>query len=70
MRKVNESLIPRLSKLPGFKGYFLMEDDDAVVRSTTVFDTSNESPETSRRPARAELLSVQRDPTALTSQDR
>jgi hypothetical protein len=38
-RKVNESLIPKLSKLSGFKGYFLMEAGEGVVRSTTLFDT-------------------------------
>ena len=26
-RKVNETLVPKLEKLPGFKGYFLVEDD-------------------------------------------
>ena len=30
-RKVNDSLIPRLSKLPGFQGYFLTETGDGVV---------------------------------------
>ena len=27
-KKVNETLIPKLSKLPGFDGYFLMEAPD------------------------------------------
>jgi len=47
-RKVNESLIPRLSKLPGFKGYFLMEAGDGVVRSTSLFDTSSQAEDSSR----------------------
>jgi hypothetical protein len=42
-RKVNESLIPRLSKLPGFQGYFLMEAGNGVFRSTTLFDTSEQA---------------------------
>jgi hypothetical protein len=42
-RKVNESLIPRLRELPGFKGYFLMEAGDGVVRSTSFFDTSSQA---------------------------
>jgi hypothetical protein len=47
-RKVNESLIPRLSKLPGFKGYFLMEAGDGVVRSTSFFDTSMQAEDSTR----------------------
>ena len=47
-QKVNESLIPRLSKLPGFKGYFLMEAGDGVVRSTSLFDTSSQAEDSSR----------------------
>jgi hypothetical protein len=42
-RKVNESLIPRLSKLPGFQGYFLIEAGDGVVKSTSLFDTSSQA---------------------------
>ena len=42
-RKVNDSLIPRLSKLPGFKGYFLFEAGDGVVKSTSLFDTSDQA---------------------------
>jgi hypothetical protein len=47
-RKVNESFIPRLSELPGFKGYFLMEAGDGVVRSTTLFDTSSQAEDSTR----------------------
>jgi hypothetical protein len=47
-RKVNESLIPRLSKLPGFQGYFLMEAGDGVVRSTSLFDTSSHAEDSTR----------------------
>jgi hypothetical protein len=47
-QKVNESLIPRLTKLPGFKGYFLMEAGDGVVRSTSLFDTSNQAEDSTR----------------------
>ena len=42
-RKVNETLVPKLSKLPGFKGYFLMEAGERVVRSTSFFDTSRQA---------------------------
>jgi hypothetical protein len=47
-RKVNESLIPKLSKLPGFQGYFLMEAGEGVVRSTTLFDTSSQAEDSTR----------------------
>jgi hypothetical protein len=47
-QKVNQSLIPRLSKLPGFKGYFLMDGGDGVIKSTTLFDTSSQAEESTR----------------------
>ena len=39
-KKVNETLIPRLSKLPGFDGYFLVEAGNDVMPSISLFDTS------------------------------
>lgn len=39
-KKVNETLIPRLSKLPGFDGYFLIEAGNGVMTSVSLFDTS------------------------------
>jgi hypothetical protein len=47
-REVNDTLIPKLSKLPGFKGYFLMEAGEGVVRSTTLFDTSSQAEDSTR----------------------
>ena len=47
-RKVNDSLIPKLSKLPGFRGYFLMEAGEGIVRSTTLFDTSSQAEDSTR----------------------
>jgi len=47
-RKVNDGLIPRLSKLPGFNGYFLMEAGDGVVRSTSLFDTTSQADDSTR----------------------
>ena len=47
-RKVNDSLIPKLSKLPGFMGYFLMEAGEGVVRSTTFFATSSQADDSTR----------------------
>jgi hypothetical protein len=47
-RKVNDSLIPRLSELPGFKGYFLFEAGNGVVKSTSLFDTSSQAEDSTR----------------------
>ncbi len=38
-KKVNETLIPRLSNLPGFDGYFLIKADNDVITSISLFDT-------------------------------
>jgi hypothetical protein len=47
-RKVNDGLIPRLSKLPGFEGYFLFEAGDGVVKSTSLFDTASHAEDSTR----------------------
>ena len=39
-KKVYETLIPRLNKLPGFDGYFLIEAGNGVMTSVSLFDTS------------------------------
>jgi hypothetical protein len=36
--KVNETLIPELSKLPGFAGYYLIEDGNGVLSSLGLFE--------------------------------
>ncbi|HMH40518.1 MAG TPA: hypothetical protein VK532_04910 [Gaiellaceae bacterium] len=47
-KKVNESLAPRLSKLPGFSGYFLIDTGDGVMSSIGIFDTSTQASESTR----------------------
>ena len=47
-RKVNESLLPRLSKLPGFGGYYLIEAGNGVMSSIGFFDTSTQADESTR----------------------
>ena len=47
-RKVGESLTPRLSKLPGFSGYFLIEAGNGVMSSVNFFDTSAQAEESTR----------------------
>jgi hypothetical protein len=47
-RKVGESLTPRLSRLPGFSGYFLIEAGNGVMSSVNFFDTSAQADESTR----------------------
>ena len=47
-KKVGESLMPRLSKLPGFGGYFLIEAENGVMTSIGFFDNSAQAEESTR----------------------
>ena len=47
-RKVDESLTPRLKKLDGFNGYYLIEADNGVMSSVNFFDTSAHADESTR----------------------
>jgi hypothetical protein len=47
-KKVGESLAPRLSKLPGFSGYFLIDTGEGVMSSIGVFDSSIQAKESTR----------------------
>jgi hypothetical protein len=47
-KKVNESLMPRLSELPGFSGFYLTEAKDGVMTSINLFDTSEHADESNR----------------------
>ena len=38
-KKVGESYLPRVSKLDGFRGYYLIETNDGVMSSIGFFDT-------------------------------
>jgi hypothetical protein len=48
VKKVDASLAPRLSKLPGFGGYHLVEAGDGVVSSIGFFDTAAQADESTR----------------------
>jgi len=48
VKKVGESLVPRLSKLPGFSGYYLIEAGNGVMSSIGFFDTSAHADESTR----------------------
>ena len=47
-KKVGESLAPRLSKLPGFSGYFLIDTGEGAMSSIGLFDTSTQANESTR----------------------
>jgi hypothetical protein len=47
-KKVGESLLPRLSKADGFRGYYLMETKDGVMSSIDFFDTMAQADESNR----------------------
>ncbi|HEY8629092.1 MAG TPA: hypothetical protein VIL73_00935 [Gaiellaceae bacterium] len=46
--KVGETLAPRLSKLPGFSSYFLIDTGNGVMSSIGLFDTSTQANESTR----------------------
>ena len=45
--KVNETLVPKLSKLPGFAGYYLIEAGGGVFSSLGLFETAEQGKESS-----------------------
>ena len=47
-KKVGQSLAPRLSKLPGFSGYVLIDTGEGVMSSIGLFDTSTQANESTR----------------------
>jgi hypothetical protein len=47
-KKVGETLIPRLSKVDGFRGYYLIEDRDGVMSSVNFFETLEQADESTR----------------------
>jgi hypothetical protein len=48
VRKADETLVPRLSKLPGFSGYHLIEAGNGVMSSVGFFETSAQVDESTR----------------------
>ena len=47
-KKVGENLLPRLSKMPGFNGYYLIDAETDVMSSISFFDTSAQADESTR----------------------
>jgi hypothetical protein len=46
--KVNDTLVPKLSKLPGFAGYYLIEAGNGVFSSIGLFETPEQGMESSK----------------------
>jgi hypothetical protein len=46
--KAKDTLVPRLSELPGFHGYFLIEAGNGVMTSIGFFDTAAHADESTR----------------------
>ena len=68
-RKVNGTLVPKLEKLPGFAGYFLIEADNGVVSSLGLFETPERarSRQSSSRTGSARRSSTRSSPTSRRS---
>jgi hypothetical protein len=47
-KKISESLAPRLSKLPGFAGYYVVEADNGVMSSFGLFENAAQSDEATK----------------------
>ena len=63
VKKVDESLLPTLSELPGFNAYSLIDAGDGVMTSVSFFDTAAQADESSR--IAASWLREQKLETAL-----
>jgi hypothetical protein len=48
VKKADETLLPSLSELPGFNGYYLIEAGNGVMSSIGLFDTSAHAEESTR----------------------
>ena len=46
--KVNETLMPKLNKLPGFAGYYLIDAGNGVFTSLSLFETPEQSTESTK----------------------
>ena len=47
-RKVSETLVPKLEKLPGFAGYYLIEGSNGVFNSLSLFETPEQGMESTK----------------------
>ena len=48
VKKADETLVPSLSEVPGFNGYFLIEAGNGVMSSIGFYDTAEHADESAR----------------------
>jgi hypothetical protein len=48
VKQADETLLPRLSELPGFSGYYLIDAGNGVMSSIGFFDTAAHADESTR----------------------
>jgi hypothetical protein len=48
VKKADETLVPSLSELPGFSGYYLVEAGNGILSSIGFFDTAEHADESAR----------------------
>ena len=48
VKKAEDNFAPRLSELPGFNGYYLIDAGNGVLSSVSVFDTAAHAEESTR----------------------
>jgi hypothetical protein len=46
--KVNETLVPKLSKLQGFKGYYMIEAGNGIISELGLFETPEQADESTK----------------------
>ncbi len=46
--KVNETLVPKLNKLPGFAGYFLIDAGNGIFTSLGLFETPEQGEQSTK----------------------
>jgi hypothetical protein len=46
--KVNDTFVPQLRELPGFAGYFLIEADNGVVSSLSLFEMPEQADQSTK----------------------
>jgi hypothetical protein len=51
-RKATQTLVPAISELPGFAGYFLIDAGESVFTSVSLFETSGQAHESTRLAAK------------------
>jgi hypothetical protein len=66
--RADETLVPSLSQLPGFSGYYLIEAGNGVMSSIGFFDTKEQADESAR--IAADWVREQKLETALPNPPR